>query len=373
MFRPIRDSLLVPLLLMVSACDPHTPQEGDPSQAQTTAYDIPQKRDDGWDVAALAAADIDETPFVEMQAHIEAGDYTGISSILIARRGTLVFERYFGDQERDDLHTMRSASKVLTSMLVGIAIEKGFIPSADQKVLPYFPEYEGHIANWDDRKHDITIEHLMTMTSGVRNNEDAMYESGDWIKFYLDQPLAAAPGDAFSYATSGAVILGNIITRASGLRVPAFTDTYLFSPMNINAYRWPYTSSLGDQHLAMTGGGLNLKSRDMLKLGQLFLNGGEWAGQQLISPAWIEESTSKHATSDLYGEDYGYFWRMLDRRRGEGQTVRSYEAWGNGGQFVMVFPTLDLVAVFTGENYGLFPEMEQPFVLMEKYILPAVK
>jgi CubicO group peptidase (beta-lactamase class C family) len=110
----------------------------------------------------------------------------------------------------------------------------------------------------------------------------------------------------------------------------------------------------------------------MAKFGQLYLDDGVWRGQRLISSEWIDESTRKHSTSDLYGEDYGFLWRMIDRDR-HGIPVRSYEAWGNGGQYIMVFPDLALVVVFTGENYGQFPAMEQPFVLVDEYILPAMQ
>jgi CubicO group peptidase (beta-lactamase class C family) len=363
---------LIALIVGVSACDEPLRELGAITESANDLADIaPERLGDGWPTGTLADQGIEAAPMKEMLQRIRAGEYTGISSVLLARRGVLVVEEYFGAFGRDDLHSTRSAAKAITSALVGIAIDQGFIESVDVPTLPYFPEYEGEIRNWDDRKRDVTIAHLLTMTSGVRGNEDAMYPTDDWIRFYLDQPLAAAPGEAFSYATSGVVTLGNIITRASGLRIPAFADRYLFGPLGITVYRWPITNSRGNQGLAMTGGGLNLRPRDMLKFGQLYANGGVWQGKRLISESWIEASTRKHATSDLYGEDFGYLWRMIDRTV-EGQQVRSFEAWGNGGQFIMVFPSLDLVAVFTGENYGLFPEMEQPFEMIDRYILPAV-
>lgn len=139
--------------------------------------------------------------------------------------------------------------------MLPIAIDHGYIETVDAPLLPYFPEYEGGIEKWDERKRDITLAHVLSMTSGVRGNEDAMYATDDWIKFYLDQPLAATPGEAFSYATSGVVALGKVITRASGMRIPAFTGRYLFRPHGITAYRWPITNSRGSQGLAMTGGG----------------------------------------------------------------------------------------------------------------------
>ncbi len=352
------------LVIAISACGRHDPGP--------YSYRVPEQTGDGWQTASMADRNIDPGPVVEMLKRSRAGEYEGVSSIILARGGALVVEEYFGKADREELHTTRSASKAITSALVGIAIDQGYIESVDAPLLPFFPEYAGEIEHWDERKRDITLAHILSMTSGVRGNEDAMYPTDDWIKFYLDQPLAASPGEVFSYATSGVVTLGNVITRASGLRVPAFADRYLFEPMGISDYRWPITNSRGNQGLAMTGGGLNLRPRDMAKFGQLYLDGGVWDGERLISEAWINASIEKHATSDLYGEDFGYLWRMIDRDV-NGQAVRSFEAWGNGGQFIMVFPSLDLVAVFTGENFGRFPEMEQPFGMMEKFVLPAVR
>lgn len=335
-------------------------------------YQVPEQTDDGWPTASLSDADIEPAPILEMLERSRAGEFEGVSSVLLVRRGVLVLEQYFDGSSRESLHSTRSASKAITSALVGIAIDQGFIESVDTPLLPFFPEYSGEIENWDERKQEITLAHILSMTSGVRGNEDAMYPTDDWIKFYLDQPLAAAPGERFSYATSGVVTLGNVVTRASELRVPEFADRYLFGPMGITEYRWPITNSRGNQGLAMTGGGLNLRPRDMAKFGQLYLNGGVWEGEQLVSETWIEASTRKHAESDLYGEDFGYLWRMIDREV-SGRAVRSFEAWGNGGQYIMVFPSLDLVAVFTGENYGQFPEMERPFGMMDRYVLPAIQ
>lgn len=327
--------------------------------------------DDGWQTATLASVTNSPELAEQMLKAIEAGEYTGISAIVLAHQGKLIVEEYFGDFGKDDLHSTRSASKAITSALVGIAIDKGFLSGSDLSALSFFPEYDGKIENWDDQKSDVTIHHLLSMTSGVRGNEDAMYPTDDWIKFYFDQPLVADPGQKFSYATSGIVVLGNIITRASEKRVPAFANEYLFEPLGILSYKWPITNSRGNQGLAMTGGGLHLRPRDMAKFGQLYLQRGVWDGQQILSEDWIEASTSKQATSDLYGEDFGYLWRMIDREI-NGVPIRSYEAWGNGGQFIMVFPEYELVAAFTGENYGKFPEMEQPFQLMERYLLPMM-
>ncbi len=364
---------LASVLLVLGLCGCGQSEQGSvASPTGSSDYRVPEQTGDGWRTSSLADQDIDPAPIREMLRGIRSGEFEGVSSVLLVRRGVLVLEEYSGEASRESLHSTRSASKAITSALVGIAIDQGYIESVDAPLLPFFPEYAGEIEHWDERKQEITLAHVLSMTSGVRGNEDAMYPTDDWIKFYLDQPLAATPGENFSYATSGVVALGNVITRASDLRVPAFADRYLFGPLGLTEYRWPITNSRGNQGLAMTGGGLNLRPRDMAKFGQLYLDGGVWEDERLISEAWIEESTQKHATSDLYGEDFGYLWRMIDREV-QGQTVRSFEAWGNGGQFILVFPSLDLVAVFTGENYGRFPEMEQPFDMMDRYVLPAMR
>ncbi len=354
-------SIIVSLILisLLSSCGP------------TNVSYMPDATDDGWQVSAPATQGVSKEKLNVLFEELNTKKYPGISSVLLSRNNQLIFEAYFNDFSRDELHSTRSAAKAITSLLLGIAIDKHFVRSVNEPVLSYFPEYKGKIQHWDARKNDITLAHILSMTSGVKGNEDAMYPTDDWIKFYLDQPLAYDPGTRFSYATSGVVTLGSVITRSAKMRIPEFAEKYLFQPMNINELRWPITNSLGNQGLAMTGGGLNLRPRDMLKIGQLVLNQGEWQGKQLISKEWLAESTQKHSTSDLRGEDFGYLWRMITRNIG-GTEIRSIEAWGNGGQFIMIFPSLDLVAVFTGENYGKFPEMEQPFQLIEQYILPAV-
>lgn len=334
-------------------------------------YQTPTRIGDGWEVSSLTDQGIDPAPITKMIKKIKHNHYTGISSVVIAHEGVLVLDEYFGEGEQDAMHSMRSASKTITSALIGIAIDQKFIATVNAPLLPYFPEYQGKISNWDERKNNITLAHILSMTSGIQGNENEMYPTNDWIKFYLDQPLVNTPGEVFSYATSGVVTLGDVISRTSGLGIPAFTNRFLFNPLGITEYFWPITNSKGSQGLAMTGGGVKLKSRDMAKFGQLYLNKGVWKGNQVISELWINSSTKKHSTSDLYGEDFGYIWRMISRTI-LGRKIHSFEAWGNGGQFIIVFPSLELVTVFTGENYGLFPEMEQPFEMIDQFILPAV-
>ncbi|WP_196139107.1 serine hydrolase [Aliikangiella sp. G2MR2-5] len=370
MLNKYSKSLSILIFTILSGCD-LVNSDVETIEKSRNHLSRPEKSNDGWNIGTLEGAGVNRQLMVDLVHDVNNGKFSGISSILLVKDGQLIVEEYFGEAKMNKLHTMRSASKAVTSALVGIAIEQGYIESEEAKVLPYFPEYEGLIKNWDERKRRIKLKHILSMTSGIKGNEDAMYPTNDWIKFYFDQPVSSTPGKEFSYATSGVVVLGSVITRTSGLRIPEFTNKYLFEPLGIHEYRWPITNSLGNQGLAMTGGGLKLKSRDMAKFGQLYLNNGIWEGQRIISRDWVEKSTTKQATSDYQDEDFGYLWRMIDRNI-KGTSVHSFEAWGNGGQFIMVFPELKLVAVFTGENYGKFPEMEQPFKMIDRYILPAI-
>jgi hypothetical protein len=289
MYRKIIQFIPVFLLLILGGCTSKDDEAG-------YSYQPPPITKDGWKTSSLAEQNIELAPIIEMVEQVRSGHYGGISSVVLARRGALVLDEYFGSGERDTIHTTRSASKAITSALVGIAIDHKFVASVDEPLLSFFPEYKGKINHWDEAKNEITLSHILSMTSGVRGNEDAMYPTDDWTQFYFDQPLANKPGEKFSYATSGIVSLGGVIASSSGLSVAEFADQYLFGPLGITKYFWPGTS----RGLAMTGGGVKLQSRDMAKFGQLYLDKGLWKGKRVISESWIDLSTKKHSTSDLY-------------------------------------------------------------------------
>lgn len=229
-------------------------QSGADSSAPPAAWPAPATTGDGWATAAPRAKGVDDRLLSEMHRTIRQQADAGISSVLLAHDGALIFEAYYGEWNREALYNTSSAAKPLTSALVGIAIDQGFIPSVDRPVLSYFPEYDGEVGAWDARKSQITLAHVLSMSSGMRCDEDAMYPTDDWIKFFFDQPLVAAPGERFSYNTCGVVALGNVITKASGLRIPEFANRDLFGPMQISAFKWPITNSRGSQGLAMTAG-----------------------------------------------------------------------------------------------------------------------
>lgn len=314
--------------------------------------------------------------FAGLEEAIESGDLVKIGSVLVSQHGTLLYEGYFGGTDTETLRNTRSATKSVTNMLIGIAIDRGHIPSVDAAVLDFFPDTPP-VYYPDPRKARITIEDLLTMSSCLEcddsnefsaGNEERMYPREDWIQFALDLPIRSMPesGRSFSYCTAGTVVLGGLLERATGMPVPAFAQRYLFDPLGITALQWQFTP-LGT---AMTGGGLELRSLDLLKLGQVYLNGGTWEGRQLVPAQWVAASIRPHVRIDETTE-YGYLW-WLPEFSVDGRTVRACMMAGNGGNKVAVFPELDLVAVITSTNYGTRGMHEQTARILTEFVLPAV-
>ena len=320
-----------------------------------------------------------------MDNKVSAGEFKKITSILFARNGRLVYERYF-DGSESSLRNTRSATKTIASILVGIAIDKGFLESVTAPVLSFFSDKQP-VKNPDPRKDKITVEDLLTMSSILecddsnqfsRGNEERMYVIEDWIKFTLDLPVKGFPGwttkptdspygRSFSYCTAGAVTVGGILERATKTPLVEFAKKYLFDPLGISSAEWQYTP-LGS---ASTAGGLGLRGRDLLKLGQVYLNNGMWKGKRIVSEDWVKTSTRPHVQVD--GEtEYGYFW-WLKRYRAGNRKVLAYCMLGNGGNKVCVFPSLDMVVVVTSTNYNTRGMHEQTDMILSDYILESVK
>jgi CubicO group peptidase (beta-lactamase class C family) len=325
-----------------------------------------------------------------MRNDVKSGVFKKIGSVLVARHGKLVFQEYF-DGSASSLRDTRSATKSITSILIGIAIDKGFLAGVDAQVMSFFPDKQP-VKNPDPRKEKITVEDFLTMSSLLEcddnnqfstGNEERMYLTEDYGKFTLDLPIKGFPswatrpedspyGRSFCYCTAGTATLGGVLERATRMKVSEFADKYLFSPLGITDVAWQPTPS----GLVMTGGGLRLNSQDLLKLGQLYLTGGSWRGAEVVSKRWVEESTRPHAkvedTEYVKNTEYGYLW-WLKSFGANGKHFPSFNMLGNGGNKVSVFPSLDMVGVLTSTFYNNRAAHQQTDQLLSDYILASVE
>ena len=321
-----------------------------------------------------------------MTAAIEKKTYTGIHSILISKGGKIVYEHYFNAWGRDSLHDSRSSFKSVTSLLTGIAIDKGFIKNLDQKVYSFFPDY-APFGNDDPRKMEMTIKNLLEMESGFdceefndgKDCESAMDQTADWVKFSLDLPMKNSPGTVWAYTSCDPMIISGIISRVSKMTIMDFAKKYLFDPMGITDYRW----TVDPTGHGMTAGSFYIRAVDMMKLGLLVKQNGVFNGRRIVSDGWIKEST--HATIPIPDFSfvkisqskvairqpalYGYYWYTEQIKTSSYQRNVLF-ASGNGGQYIMIIKDMDLVVVFTQGNYNS-RKAKKAFDLLAKYILPA--
>lgn len=276
-----------------------------------------------------------------------------VHSVLVERGGSVFLDAYFYPYDGSTPHDVASVTKSITATLIGIAIDQGKL-SLDDPVLSFFPDRE--IANLDARKEQITVRHLLNMTSGLETDTSfgeptlmAMLRSENFTQFALDLPMVAEPGTTFAYLSPGTHILSAILTEATGMTEFAFAQQYLFEPLGFGTVYWPedaqgYTHGWGDAVI---------HPHDLVKLGKLWQDGGAWNSEQVVSQAWIEAATSPQADTGDSGTGYGFgFWVELDPAAGG-----EFGAVGRGGQFVTVLPAIDVIFVVTG-GAGSFDDSE---------------
>ena len=257
----------------------------------------------------------------------------GLRGVLILQDGEVVAERFRGGLDADEPVNVKSASKSLLSALVGIAIERGDLDGVDQTLGELLP---GRVSG---EKAQITLEDLLTMSSGLETVSGANYgawvSSKNWVDAALDQPLVDDPGTTFTYSTGNSHLVSAILTEATGLSTRAYAETHLLEPLGISVSWW----ERDPQGIYMGGNQVSMSARDLARLGQLYLRKGEWEGKQVVPSAWVERSTRVHAEGwpDRYGQ-YGYFWWVRPEQQ-------AYMAVGYGGQFLYVAPEADLIVV----------------------------
>ncbi|HZX73019.1 MAG TPA: serine hydrolase [Cyclobacteriaceae bacterium] len=252
-------------------------------------YTIPEHVSEDFPVSSLESEKVNEALITQMTDLIIRDEYKRIDGVLILRNNKLIYENYFHGYSKDVLHNIYSSAKSNTSLLTGIAVEKGFIKDVNNPILPMLSEYT--IQNPDPRKNRITVEHLLNMSAGLncddyyQNTETQMRGAEDWVKFTLDLPMSYEPGTHPSYCTGGVVVLGRIIENQSKMTLQEFAARYLFNPLHITDYKW----EIMPDGKASGGGIFFLRPRDMAKIGSLMLNDGVWNGQQIVLKQWVEK------------------------------------------------------------------------------------
>ena len=302
--------------------------------------------------------------------------------MLVSRHGKLLYEGYF-DGDANTLRDTRSATKTITGALTGIAIRERKLSGTDARILSLLPERARRIQNPDPRKSKITVEDLLTMSSPLecddwsdasRGNEERMYIIEDWAQFILDLPIRGRMrvgetteppkyGRAFSYCTGGVFVMSEVLTAATKMRTDRYAKEKLFSPLGITQAEWVFSPL----DVPQTGGGLRLTSRDLMKIAQLYLNGGMWQGQRILDEAWVKASTTPHARIEDE-TDYGYLWWLKSWKSG-GKSYGSFYMSGNGGNKVVGIPALDAVVVITSTNYNTRGMHEQTDRILTDHVL----
>jgi CubicO group peptidase (beta-lactamase class C family) len=319
-----------------------------------------------WRTSTPEQQGIDSARFVAMLAEIQSKAYP-IHGLVVIRNGYLVLEVYTPPFKAESRHYIASASKSFTSALIGIAMQQGYIHGLDSHMLDFFPGRT--IANPDPRKNAITLEHLLTMSSGldwptqgpIELLGERLRAASDEAQFMLDRPMADEPGTRFNYNTGGTQLLSAILTRATGQSALEYARKNLFAPLNITNVQW-YADPSG---ISQGGSGLELVPRDMAKFGYLYLKGGIWDGKAILPADWVKTSTQAHIKTGYISDlDYGYQWWV--------HPSGVYHARGYGGQRIFVLPEQQMVVVFVGDFSG--EDMETvPDSLLNTYIIPAAQ
>ena len=342
-------------------------------------YSVPEKLADGWECASPESVGIDRIPIVRLLEKVSQGAFNDFHGILIIKNNKLVVEEYFANSGkwhgvfinsvfRDRCHHLASTTKCITSTLVGIAIDQGFIESVHEPIMSYLP---GYVAMLSDGKEDVTIEHLLTMSSGIKRTPSDgrwLWVDRDVAEYILDQPLVREPGQQFVYSNGSAALVGVIMENATGMTVDSFAEEFLFRPLGITDYIW----TAYPDGTVETEGGLALRPRDLARIGQAFLQDGRWNGEKVIPADWVVEATKQRMTynTSLGQRGYGYFW--MERQLTYNDTsISSFFHFGDGGQLLMVFPELDMVIVLTGGGYGGFPSRLYNDIIYS-HLLPSV-
>ncbi|MGN7479711.1 serine hydrolase domain-containing protein [Solibacillus silvestris] len=307
-------------------------------------------------------------------------EYNNITGIVVLKNGNMEYEQYFNGYSQNDTVHIASVTKSITSALIGIAIDKGYISNVEQRVLDFFPDYK--IKRGEKTIQNVTIKNLLTMTAPYKYKSEPytkVYTSDDWTKAALDLLGGKGSIGEFKYTTVGMQILAGIIENATGQTVTDFADENLFGPLEIKVphnkdinNKEEYLAFLKDKYVNgwvvdpkgvnTAGWGLALTTRDMASIGQLYLNNGLWKGKQIISSRWVKDSIKAKSSWGMLL--FGYLWWIID----EGE-YNGYAALGDGGNAVFVIPDKQYVIAIAS---SFMPRAKDRIELIRKYLIPLL-
>lgn len=307
----------------------------------------------GVEWAPTPRQDVDAAALQALYADMERESHGDLKGIVILRDGRFVSEHYFNGDDASTLHDIRSATKSITSLLMGIAIERGLVGTVEDPISLY-------LANLPhDGKEKITIRDLLNMRSGLDaddedeaspGNESRLNQSGDWIRSVYSVPMKRAPGEKYVYASINAFLVGAIVENVSHMRLDDFAKKNLFMPLGIDKFEWemvPVNRITGQGNFSIT-------TRDEAAIGQMVMNGGTVNGRSIVPRPWIDTSLSRQVAisqSDPYADSYGFMWYTTDEPAGNGK-VEVHFASGNGGNKIYMIPSMNLVVAITSSAYN---------------------
>ena len=322
--KPLVLSFLLVHAATIAACDAPAARSQEPAPPALSAPTV------GLDSALLESA----------RARLSGLEQA--RSLIVARHGETQAEWYFNGSTAGDRANLKSVSKSIISVLVGIAIAEGHLDGIDQPIAPFF---ESDLpANPDPRLQTITIEDLISMRAGLEptsfGNYGAWVSSRNWVRFALARPFEDEPGGRMLYSTGNTHLLSALLTRATGSDTWSYARTRLGDPLGIEIPRW----QRDPQGVYFGGNDMLMRPRDVLRIGELYRNGGVWQNTQIVPAAWVEQSLVVRTHSPWNGHGYGYGWWTRDLA---GRTA--HFAWGYGGQYVFIVPDLELTIVATSD------------------------
>ncbi len=345
---------------------------------------------DGWTLAAPEEVGLDGTKLCNLEGFLKQWLTANIHAVVVARHGKLVMEHYLSGRDvrfaGEDLgvvrftpttkHDVRSISKSVTALLVGIALGEGKFPPLESAVIDSFPEY-ARLRTPENAR--ITFRDLLPMAHGWKwdesapwlspdNTERPMFEDTDPYRFIWEQPVIVPPGTLFNYSGGATTLLGGALARATGRKIDDYAREKLFGPLSITDFEW---LDIRNAQEVAAFGGLRLRPRDLAKIGQLMVSGGMWNGQRVLPEGWVAESTKPRLNTDgpLF---YGYQW-WLGRSLYRGRSVDWVGGIGLGGQRLYILPELDLVVAINSAHYSGPLQGIIPYAILNRFVLPAIR